>query len=343
MHEDKTKKLQVFPQERNTLIDRIFSIKTKAEFDLVCLDVFHYQVVNNPVYSKWFNALSLDVNVIHHVEEIPFMPIEFFKSQRVISGNEDVEVTFTSSGTTGLVTSSHYICDTDIYKQSYLEGFKLEYGDPSEWVIIGLLPAYLERPGSSLVHMTQGLIEASGKPESGFFLYNLEELKEKLVQLAIRKQKVWLIGVSFALLDLAEMSPSAWPQLVIVETGGMKGRRKELIRSELHQQIKQSWPIEHLHSEYGMTELLSQAWMKKDERFVCPPWMKIAIRDASDPFQLLSENKNGGIQIIDLANIDSCSFISTSDLGKKFEDGSFEVLGRFDNSDIRGCNLLVDS
>jgi phenylacetate-coenzyme A ligase PaaK-like adenylate-forming protein len=333
----------VFSKERNTLIDRIFSIQTKAEFDLVCMEVFQYQVANNPVYSQWLKALTCDSNAILHVEDIPFMPIEFFKTHRVISGNEAIQETFTSSGTTGLSTSSHYICDTEIYKRSYLEGFMLEYGNPRDWVIIGLLPAYLDRPGSSLVYMTQGLIEASGKPESGFYLYNIEELKEKLAQLADSRQKVWLIGVSFALLDLAEISPSAWPELVVVETGGMKGRRKELIRKELHLQIKRSWPIENLHSEYGMTELLSQAWMKKDERFVCPPWMKIFIRDASDPFQLLSENKNGGIQIIDLANIDTCSFITTSDLGKKFDDQSFEVIGRFDNSDIRGCNLLVDN
>lgn len=343
MHEDKTKKPKVFPVERNTILEKIFHIRSNAEFEAVCMDVFHYQLTYNKVYSAWVSALSRDVNAIRSLSDIPFLPIEFFKTHQVITGNADVITTFSSSGTTSKNTSTHYICDLDVYKQSFLRGFEIEYGSPSDWVILGLLPSYLDRPGSSLVHMTKGLMDASGNAENGFYLNNLSELKLKLEQLSKSKTKVWLIGVSFALLDLAELSPPTWPELVVIETGGMKGRRKELIRAELHALIRDTWNVEQIHSEYGMTELLSQAWMKKDNRFECPPWMKIQIRDASDPFTLLSENRNGGIQIIDLANIDSCSFISTSDLGKIYEDTSFEVLGRFDNSDIRGCNLLIDS
>jgi hypothetical protein len=343
VHEDKTKKPEVFPIERNTILEKIFNIQTNDQFDAVCMDIFHYQLRHNKIYSAWFNALSRDEKAIRSIADIPFLPIEFFKSHKVVSGNEDVLTTFSSSGTTSKNTSTHYICDLDVYKQSFIKGFEIEYGSPSDWVILGLLPSYLDRPGSSLVHMTKGLMEASGDENNGFYLNNLEELKLKLERLSKSNTKVWLIGVSFALLDLAELSPATWSELVVVETGGMKGRRKELIRAELHSQIRETWNLEHIHSEYGMTELLSQAWMKKENRFECPPWMKIQIRDASDPFTLLPENRNGGIQIVDLANIDSCSFISTSDLGKIYEDSSFEVLGRFDNSDIRGCNLLVDA
>jgi hypothetical protein len=250
-------------------------------------------------------------------------------------------MTFSSSGTTGQITAQHHVSDSYIYEQSLLNGFKLEYGAPVDWVIIGLLPAYLERSGSSLVYMTEILIRESRKSESGFYLNNYAELSNLLQTLKDANKKVWLIGVSFALLDLAELKPAAWENLVVVETGGMKGRRKEMIREDLHQTIKNTWPIARLHSEYGMTELFSQAWMNDSGKFHTPAWMKVMIRETDDPFSYAENGKTGGINVVDLANLDSCAFISTSDLGKKFEDGTFDVLGRFDHSDVRGCNLMV--
>lgn len=307
----------------------------------MCLRVFRYQAKYNPVYSAWLDALQKDPFQVGSPEEIPFLPIRFFKEQRVFTTEIEQQITFSSSGTTGITTSSHLVAEALLYQESFLKGFEREYGNPAEYVILGLLPAYLERPGSSLVYMTQGLIDQSQHPESGFYLNNLNELSTVLQHLKERNQKVWLIGVSFALLDLAEQEPPVWPELTVVETGGMKGRRKEMIREELHQTILKTWPVAHIHSEYGMTELLSQAWLGDTGRFHCPPWMDVCIRDMNDPFCLLGVEKSGGLNVIDLANLDSCSFISTQDLGKRWEDGTFDVLGRFDNSDLRGCNLMI--
>lgn len=327
--------------QRNILRETIFQISSEAQFRELAMAVFRYQARENPVYRSWLEALKISPEHIHRPEEIPFLPVELFKTQQVISGDMVPVLSFQSSGTTGAATSTHYVADPDLYRESFLRGFEHFYGNVNQQVIIGLLPAYLERPGSSLVYMCEGLIRASEQPESGFYLYNHDELLALLERLAIRQQSTWLIGVSFALLDLAEKEPPVWPGLTVVETGGMKGRRREMIREELHETIRKSWPVQRLHSEYGMTELLSQAYLTDRGRFQCPPWMQVLIRDTNDPLALLPDGRTGGVNVIDLANLDSCSFIATQDLGKKYPDGSFDILGRFDNSDIRGCNMLV--
>ena len=312
------------------------------DFAKVCIEIFRYQAAENNVYADWIKALGRNISSIETVKDIPFLPVSFFKTHKAISGEYQPETIFTSSGTTGLITSSHAVADLSLYQESYLKGFKLFYGAAEDYVIIGLLPAYLERPGSSLVNMTEGLIKASRNPESGFFLYEHEKLKDLLNKLAVQNQKTWVIGVSFALLDFAALHPPAWKNLTVVETGGMKGRRKEMIREELHETIRSTWNISNLHSEYGMTELLSQAYLQDTGKFKSPPWMKISIRETGDPLTPAGFGKTGGVNIIDLANLDSCAFIATQDLGKQYEDVIFEILGRFDNSDIRGCNLLID-
>jgi hypothetical protein len=253
----------------------------------------------------------------------------------------DEQVTFRSSGTTGIETSAHQVAELSLYEESYLRCFEMQYGNVSDYIILGLLPSYLERQDSSLVYMTQGLIEKSGRSESGFFLNNYSDLSTLLENLKAKNEKVWLIGVSFALIDFSELKPPAWDNLIVVETGGMKGRKKEMIRLELHETIQNNWPVNKVHSEYGMTELLSQAWMGNFGKFSCPPWMSIRIREINDPFESGKVGVRGGINVIDLANLDSCSFIATQDLGIAWEDGLFDVIGRFDNSDIRGCNLLI--
>jgi hypothetical protein len=253
----------------------------------------------------------------------------------------DEQVTFRSSGTTGIETSAHQVAELSLYEESYLRCFEMQYGNVSDYIVLGLLPSYLERQDSSLVYMTQGLIEKSGRSESGFFLNNYSDLSTLLENLKAKNEKVWLIGVSFALIDFSELKPPAWDNLIVVETGGMKGRKKEMIRLELHETIQNNWPVNKVHSEYGMTELLSQAWMGDFGKFSCPPWMSIRIREINDPFESGKVGVRGGINVIDLANLDSCSFIATQDLGIAWEDGLFDVIGRFDNSDIRGCNLLI--
>jgi len=278
---------------------------------------------------------------ISHYRDIPFLPIRFFKSHLVISGEYQPEITFSSSGTTGLSTSKHHIKDQNIYVESFKKAFEIFLGKPEEYIILAMLPSYLERDGSSLVFMLDALIKMSGQNKSGFFLHEYEALHALLMRLKSNGKKVILLGVSFALLDLAEQFPIDFPDLIIIETGGMKGRRKELIREELHQILKKGFGVDKIYSEYGMTELLSQAYSKGEGLFTSPPWMKVLIRDTNDPFSILSSGKTGGINVIDLANIYSCSFIATQDLGKIHKDGRFEVLGRFDSSDIRGCNLMV--
>lgn len=341
MNKDRLKQPPNFPQGRSSLAEKIFEVSNDLQFNELALDIFQFQFTNNSIYRIWCENLSRTPASVKTLSDVPFMPVEFFKNFSIQSWKGEPATTFFSSGTTGQITSKHLVADTYIYEQSLLKGFQLEYGDPSDWIIIGLLPAYLERPGSSLVYMTDILIRESGQQESGFYLNNYDELLALLTRLKAENRKVWLIGVSFALLDMAEKHPEAWENLVVVETGGMKGRRKEMIRADLHETIRTNWNITRLHSEYGMTELFSQAWLNDSGRFHLPPWMKVMIRETDDPFSYAENGKTGGINVVDLANLDSCTFISTSDLGKKHADETFDVLGRFDHSDVRGCNLMI--
>ena len=319
----------------------IFNIQTEEEFDAACLDAFKLQSQTIPIYSEFVRALGLNPETITHYKQIPFLPVEFFKTQEIIEDKAFADIVFSSSGTTGIKTSKHYVQDVKIYEDSYLKGFEHFYGNIEEICVLALLPNYLEREGSSLIYMVEDLINKSKHLKSGFFLYEHEQLYLTLLELQKQKQKTLLIGVTYALLDFIETHQLHFPELIVMETGGMKGKRKEMVREELHQTLSNGFGIQHIHSEYGMTELLSQAYSKGDGIFKCPKWMKVLIRDTNDPLSLLGNGKTGGINVIDLANIHSCSFIATQDLGKTYPNHSFEVLGRFDNSDIRGCNLMI--
>lgn len=319
----------------------IFSISTAGEFEEKSLQVFEFQYFNNPVYKHFCDLLGRSPAQVDKLEKIPFLPIEFFKSHKITSSEASEEIIFTSSGTTGQVKSKHFVTDLAIYEESFRRAFTNFYGSVENYAVLALLPSYLERKGSSLIYMVDDLIKKSKNPASGFYLHNLEALAQKLNELEQKQQKVLLIGVSFALLDLAEKFSLNLKHTVVMETGGMKGRRKEMIRAELHEILKQGLGVENIHSEYGMTELLSQAYAVKNGIFECPPWMKLLIRDPEDALTLLPDGKSGGINVIDLANLNSCSFIATQDLGKNLGAGKTEILGRFDNSDIRGCNLMV--
>jgi phenylacetate-coenzyme A ligase PaaK-like adenylate-forming protein len=320
---------------------QVFAINNEQSFIETALQVFQYQAVNCGVYKAFINGLNIDPADVKSIEQIPFLPVEFFKSHNVVTSIKPDEVVFTSSGTTGMITSSHHVTDVSWYEESFRKAFSLFYGDIKDYTILALLPSYLEREGSSLIYMAQDLITESGNPNSGFFLYNHEELYKVLQNQREARKPTLLIGVTFALLNFIDNYKIDFPELIVMETGGMKGRRKEMIREELHSALCAGFGVNAIHSEYGMTELLSQAYSKGEGIFNCPPWMKIITRDTNDPFTLVGAGKTGGVNIIDLANINSCSFVATQDLGKVYEDGSFEVLGRFDNSDIRGCNLLV--
>ncbi len=306
------------------------------------MSVFKYQANQNKVYRNYINALGIDSSSVNSLQQIPFLPISFFKSHEVKCGSFESEITFESSGTTGQVRSKHAIKNREIYIKSFSKAFEQFYGNPKEYLILALLPSYLERQNSSLVFMANHLIQQSDFEESGFFLKDTDKLIATLKQAASKKQKTILLGVSFALLDLVEqyVIPKN-PNLVVMETGGMKGKRKELIREELHAILKSGFHCDSIHSEYGMTELLSQAYASKNGQFSCPPWMRVLIRKQDNPFEYTQTNEVGAINIIDLANIYSCSFIQTDDLGKMQADGKFEVLGRFDQAEVRGCNLLV--
>ncbi len=321
--------------------NNIFNIQTQEEFKQVALNVFKHQFKNNKVYRSFCDLLYIHPSSITKVEEIPFLPIQFFKSRKILSSLEEVQETFTSSGTTGSITSKHFVTDINLYKESYLKGFSHFYGNIEDYVVLALLPNYLEREGSSLVFMVDDLIQKSKNSESGFYLNNIEELAKKLTELDKKGQKVLLIGVSFALLDLIETAQFNLKNSIIMETGGMKGRRKELVREELHQILQNGFGVSEIHSEYGMTELLSQGYSDGNGVFKTPPWMKILTRDTEDALTIQQIGKTGGINVIDLANYNSCSFIATQDLGKVHKNGTFEIIGRFDNSDIRGCNLMV--
>ena len=321
--------------------NNIFNIQTQEEFKQVALNVFKHQFKNNKVYRSFCDLLYIHPSSVTKVEEIPFLPIQFFKSRKILSSLEEVQETFTSSGTTGSITSKHFVTDINLYKESYLKGFSHFYGNIEDYVVLALLPNYLEREGSSLVFMVDDLIQKSKNSESGFYLNNIEELAKKLTELDKKGQKVLLIGVSFALLDLIETAQFNLKNSIIMETGGMKGRRKELVREELHQILQNGFGVSEIHSEYGMTELLSQGYSDGNGVFKTPPWMKILTRDTEDALTIQQIGKTGGINVIDLANYNSCSFIATQDLGKVHKNGTFEIIGRFDNSDIRGCNLMV--
>lgn len=319
----------------------IFSIASKKEFEKITLKVFRYQYENNDVYHKFCNLLKRYPSNVKRIADIPFLPIQFFKSERIVSNKASDEIIFTSSGTTGMVTSKHHVTDLSVYETSFRQAFSQFYGNIEDYCVLALLPSYLERDGSSLIYMAQDLIEGSQHPDSGFYLNEYQQLTEKLIALDKEGQNVLLIGVTYALLDIIEQFDFQLNNTIIMETGGMKGKRKEMIREELHAVLSKGFGVSTIHSEYGMTELLSQAYSLGNGIFECPPWMDIIIRDTEDALSLIGYNKTGGINVIDLANINSCAFIATQDLGKKYENQTFEVLGRFDNSDIRGCNLLV--
>jgi len=319
----------------------IFNIKTEQEFSTVALQIFKHQFENNKVFRSFCDLLYKHPSDVKRLEDIPFLPIQFFKTHSVVSSKNRIQQTFISSGTTGNVTSKHHITDLEVYKQSFRKAFRCFYGNIEDYVVLALLPSYLERENSSLVYMVNDMITQSTQLESGFYLNDLDEVKEVLIKLDRRSKKVLLLGVSFALLDLVERFQFNLKNTVIMETGGMKGRRKELIREDLHQKLKKGFGVEGIHSEYGMTELLSQAYSKGNSVFKTPAWMKVLTRDTEDALTIQNKGKTGGINIIDLANVNSCAFISTQDLGRVHKDGSFEVIGRFDNSDIRGCNLMA--
>ena len=319
----------------------IFSIQDSRQFESLALEIFRFQTESCKVYRDFVKNLGIIAAEVKSIGNIPFLPIEFFKSHDVISGEGDADEVFTSSGTTGMAQSKHIVLDTGLYIQSFRRAFEIFYGDITKYAVLALLPSYLERDGSSLIYMADDLIRSTGNDQSGYFLYDHKMLNDTLLSLKESKTPTILIGVTYALLDFAESHSIEFPELIVMETGGMKGKRREMVRKELHETLCAGFGVPVIHSEYGMTELLSQAYSKGAGIFHCPPWMQIRIRDTNDPLELLSNDQTGGINVIDLANINSCSFIATQDLGKAFSDGTFEVLGRFDNSDIRGCNLLV--
>ena len=326
----------------------IFTISSQKQFEKIALKVFRFQYENNLVYQEFCDFLKVDKQSVKTLQQIPFLPIQFFKNLDVVSNKNEIQETFTSSGTTGMITSKHLVTDVSLYEQSYRNAFSEFYGNIEDYAILALLPSYLERSGSSLIYMVKDLIELSNNEHSGFYLHNYDELIAKLIELDNAGQNILLIGVTYALLDLVEKQKFQLKNTIIMETGGMKGKRKELIREELHEILCDGFGVSSIHSEYGMTELLSQAYSLGNGIFECPAWMQILIRDPEDAMTYVSNGKTGGINVIDLANINSCSFIATQDLGKKYPNqpacrqaGSFEVLGRFDNSDIRGCNLMV--
>ncbi|MVZ65086.1 acyl transferase [Sphingobacterium sp. DK4209] len=323
------------------LFDQIFQIQSEDEFNACAISVFQHQAETTAIYQQYLQILGIEISSIDHYAKIPFMPIQFFKTQDIITRGLTAEVVFSSSGTTGMITSKHLVADSGLYERSFRLAFEQFYCPVKDIAIVALLPSYLERTGSSLIYMVDDLIKHSVMEESGYFLYNHQDLFERLNRLKEKGTKTVLFGVTYALLDFVEQFSVDFPELIVMETGGMKGKRKEMIRDELHEVLKAGFGVPRIHSEYGMTELLSQGYSYGEGLFHTPNWMKILIRDTNDPLTLLDNKKTGAINVIDLANYHSCSFIATQDLGKFHSDGSFEILGRFDNSDIRGCNLLV--
>ena len=327
------------------LEEKVFRIDNEKDFHSIALEIYHFQFANNPIYQDYCKALNKLPGLVSGLSDIPFLPVSFFKSHRVITTAFDPEIIFKSSGTTGMTTSSHYVKSKKLYEKSFMEGFGKFYRKVEDYCIIGLLPSYIERGESSLVYMADHLIKRSGHKDSGFYLYDYDKLHQLLSSLEQDGQKTLLIGVTYALLDFAAKYPLKLQHTIVMETGGMKGRQKEITRKELYQRLKESFGLKTVHSEYGMTELLSQAYAI-DGNFKSPPWMKILLRDETDPFEMY-ENRpdtpsvSGVINVVDLANIYSCSFIATEDAGRYTEDSGFEVLGRMDHTDVRGCSLMV--
>lgn len=327
----------------NELKDKIFSLNTSVDFNRIALDVFRFQYLSNPVYRRYCEGVNKTPDKVGEWHEIPFLPVSFFKTHAIKTGEFESEVIFKSSGTTGQAKSKHYVRSLELYEKSFLNTFNNFYGSPGDYCILALLPSYLERKDASLIYMVNSFMEKSEHPQTAFYLDEYDKLRKVLTQLKKNNTPTLLLGVSFALLDMAEKYPIELDEnFIIMETGGMKGKRKELIREELHDALKKGFGVKNIHSEYGMTELLSQAYAKENGFFKCPPQMKILIREVTDPFNMLRHGESGAINIIDLANLHSCAFIETMDLGKTYPDSSFKVLGRMDNSDIRGCNLMVD-
>jgi phenylacetate-coenzyme A ligase PaaK-like adenylate-forming protein len=322
-------------------VEKIFEISSESEFTVFALELFRYQYAQNKVYREFVDARKINVENIKRTADIPFLPIEFFKTHDVVCGNVPPQAIFRSSGTTGMVRSRHLVTNLNVYRRSFIRGFERRYGDPQDIQFLALMPTPEQAPDSSLVYMVQKLMDLSSSPENGFFLASHSGLSARLKQRRARNKKVILIGLTYALVDFATNYPGDYTPLIVIETGGMKGHRTEITREELHSLLCPAFGVEQIHSEYGMTELLSQAWSQGEGRFATPPWMKVLIRDANDPLSYVGPGETGGINIIDLANQDSCSFIATQDLGRMHHDGQFEVLGRFEASDMRGCSLLI--
>lgn len=318
------------------------AISSEEAFLNQALKTFQFQYQNVLVYQKWVDLLGVHPPEVKEITQIPFLPIEFFKTQKVIAKNEQPQITFKSSGTVSMNRSRHMVADAQVYQKSFLKCFELFYGAPEEYTFLALLPSYISQGESSLVYMFDTLIAQSKSAESGFYLHNYGELVDKLRALDQPGAKVILLGVSYALLDICEQFDLNLNHVIVMETGGMKGRRKEMVKKELHEVLKKGFGVSHIHSEYGMTELLSQAYSKGDGVFNCPPFMRVLVRDATDPLSYVGAGVSGGINVIDLSNYYSCAFIATQDLGKVGSDGSFEILGRFDHTDVRGCNLLME-
>ena len=326
---------------RTAFVQDIFNIKTASEFESLALELFHYQYHNVLVYRRFCDLLGRSPKKINSLKDLAFMPVDFFRLHRVSDQESRAELVFSSSGTTGSATSYHEVPFPVIYETSFNKGFHQFYGDIKSYCILALLPSYLERQGSSLVYMANSLLKESAHPLSGFYLNEMEKLYQQLQKLKKQRQKTILLGVTYALLDLAALYPIDFPELIIMETGGMKGRRKEMIREEVHDQLKNAFHVPAVHSEYGMTELLSQAYSSGDGLYSCPPWMRVLIRETNDPLSIVGEGVSGGINVIDLANVHSCGFVAIQDIGRLHHENRFEVLGRFDQAQIRGCNLMV--
>lgn len=320
-------------------LQSIFSVNEKT-FEQTALSIFKFQFEHQKTYREFCIALGKTPDKVQSLNSIPFLPISFFKTHKIISSEKDAATVFESSGTTGSTTSKHFVANDNIYIKSFLLGFKQFYGAPEDYHIVALLPSYLERKNSSLVFMVEYLMRQSNKAENGFFIHNFEQLAARLGALEFQQEKTLLIGVTYALLDFAEQFPMKLQHTTVMETGGMKGRKKEMLRAEIHEKLRAAFQLPAVHSEYGMTELLSQAYSNENGIFKSPPWMKVLVRDVYNPMNVSLQNRNGGLNVIDLANVYSCSFIATEDLGIVHSNGSFEVLGRINNSDVRGCSLM---
>ena len=323
-------------------LDRLFTIRTPAAFERQCMDVFRWQAAHCPVYRRYMELLGRPPSQVHESREIPFLPISFFKTRTVVSGVPDAaaQAVFTSSGTTGAQPSRHCVRDLRLYDRSLTDGFTRVYGPPDGYTILALTPDRGERPDSSLVYMIERLMQQSRRPDAGFFMRRFDALDHTLRDLRRRRRRALLIGLTYALLDFAEQRPVDFPSLIVMETGGMKGTRDELPFDERRRRLRRGFGSDHIHAEYGMTELLSQAYSTGDGRLRTPPWMQVRIRDRYDPFVPAPAGAPGGVNVIDLANYYSCAFIETQDLGRQADDGSFEIVGRLEQADLRGCNLM---